>query len=111
MKKDRRVRNTDRGTWIVSGSVDPADVVDHFHEVTISRDQVEACILLSDGVDIWRELFKLVDEYDLLTASETDLDSYWDKAVELQKNDPQRSAYPRLSDLDDASVARIDFRS
>lgn len=110
MKKDRRVRNTGRGTWIVSGSVDPAEVVDHFHEVTFPRDQVEACILISDGVDIWRELFKIVAEYDLLTASETDLDSYWKKAVELQEGDPQRSTYPRLSDLDDASVARVDFR-
>lgn len=108
--QDRRARNTDHGTGIVSGSVDPAEVAGHFHEVTLPREQVKACILLSDGADNWRSLFNLVDEPGLLAASGKDLLEYWEEAVKLQTADAERSSYPRLSDLDDSSLARVDFR-
>ena len=108
--QDRRARNTEQGEWIVSGSVDPAEVAGHFHEVTLPREQVKACILLSDGADNWRSLFNLVDEPGLLAASGKDLLEYWEEAVKLQTADAERSSYPRLSDLDDSSLARVDFR-
>ena len=108
--QDRRARNTEQGEWIVSGSVDPTEVAGHFHEVTLPREQVKACILLSDGADNWRSLFNLVDEPGLLEASENDLLEYWEEAVKLQTADAERSSYPRLSDLDDSSLARVDFR-
>lgn len=110
LKEDRRARNTDHGTWIVSGSVDPVDVRDFFHVVTLPRNEVKACILLSDGADNWRSLFRLVDEPGLLEASGKDLLEYWEEAVKLQTADAERSQYPRLSDLDDSSLARVDFR-
>ena len=108
--QDRRARNTGHGTWIVSGSVDSVEVTDYFHGVTLPRDEVKACVLLSDGADNWRSLFGLVDEPGLLAASGTDLLEYWEEAVKLQTADAERSQYPRLSDLDDASLARVDFR-
>lgn len=110
LMQDRRARNTDHGTWIVSGSVDPSEVSEHFHEVTLPRDEVKACVLLSDGADNWRSLFNLVDEPGLLAASEKDLAALWNEAVKIQVADAEKSAYPRLSDLDDASLARVDFR-
>lgn len=110
LMQDRRARNTDHGTWIVSGSVDPSEVSEHFHEVTLPRDEVRACVLLSDGADNWRSLFGLVDEPGLLAASSKDLAALWDEAVKIQVADAEKSAYPRLSDLDDASLARVDFR-
>lgn len=108
--QDRRARNTGQGEWIVSGSVDPTEVAGHFHQVTLPREQVKACVLLSDGADNWRSLFNLVDEPGLLEASENDLLEYWEEAVKLQTADAERSQYPRLSDLDDSSLARVDFR-
>lgn len=108
--QDRRARNTGQGTWIVSGTVDPAEVAGHFHQVTLPSEQVKACILLSDGADNWRSLFNLVDEPGLLAASGKDLLEYWEEAVKIQVADAEKSAYPRLSDLDDASIARVDFR-
>lgn len=110
LMQDRRARNTDHGTWIVSGSVDLVEVPDYFHEVTLPRDEVKACVLLSDGADNWRSLFNLVDEPGLLAASEKDLAALWNEAVKIQVADAEKSAYPRLSDLDDASLARVDFR-
>ena len=108
--QDRRARNTGQGPWIVSGSVDPTEVAGHFYQVTLPRDEVKACVLLSDGADNWRSLFNLVDEPGLLAASGTDLLEYWEEAVKLQTADAERSQYPRLSDLDDSSLARVDFR-
>ena len=108
--RDRRARNTDHGTGIVSGSIDLVEVTDYFHVVTLPRDEVRACVLLSDGADNWRTLFGLVDEPGLLAASSKDLASYWNEAVKIQVADAEKSAYPRLSDLDDASLARVDFR-
>ena len=110
LMQDRRARNTNHGTWIVSGSVDLVEVPDYFHEVTLPRDEVKACVLLSDGADNWRSLFNLVDEPGLLAASEKDLAALWNEAVKIQVADAEKSAYPRLSDLDDASLARVDFR-
>lgn len=110
LMRDRRARNTDHGTGIVSGSVDLVGVTDYFHEVTLPRDEVRACILLSDGADNWRSLFGLVDEPGLLAASERDLAALWNEAVKMQVADAEKSAYPRLSDLDDSSLARVDFR-
>ena len=110
LKEDRRARNSDHGTWIVSGSVDPTEVSEHFHEVTLPRDEVRACVLLSDGADNWRSLFNLVDEPGLLAATDKDLVALWNEAVKIQVADAEKSAYPRLSDLDDASLARVDFR-
>lgn len=110
LMQGRRARNTDHGTWIVSGSVDPSEVSEHFHEVTLPRDEVRACVLLSDGADNWRTLFNLVDEPGLLAASSKDLAALWNEAVKIQVADAEKSAYPRLSDLDDASLARVDFR-
>lgn len=94
----------------MSGSVDLVEVTDYFHEVTLPRDEVRACVLLSDGADTWRTLFGLVDEPGLLAASERDLAALWNEAVKMQVADAEKSAYPRLSDLDDASLARVDFR-
>ena len=108
--RDRRARNTDHGTGIVSGSVDLVEVTDYFHEITLARDEVRACVLLSDGADNWRTLFGLVDEPRLLAASDKDLAALWNEAVKIQVADAEKSAYPRLSDLDDASLARVDFR-
>lgn len=110
IRQDRRARNTDHGTWIVSGSVDPTEVSDRFRVMTLPRTKVKACVLLSDGADNWRSLFGLVDEPGLLAASSKDLASLWDEAVKIQVADAEKSAYPRLSDLDDASLARVDFR-
>ena len=42
----RRARNTGQGTWIVSGSVDPSEVSEHFHGVTLPRDEVRALSLI-----------------------------------------------------------------
>lgn len=108
--QDRRARNTGQGEWIVSGSVDLVEVTDYFHVVTLPRDEVRACVLLSDGADNWRTLFGLVDEPGLLAASLKDLAALWNEAVKIQTADAERSSYPRLSDLDDSSLARVDFR-
>lgn len=107
LEQGRKARNTDRGTWIVSDSVDANKVMDHFHIVSVPRTCIKACLVLSDGANAWRDPFQLVDAGDLVASSALDLDSYWEQANQMQREDADRSRFPRLSNLDDATVARV----
>ena len=103
----RRDRNTDQGKWIVSDSVDANKVMDHFHIVSVPRTRIKAFLVLSDGANAWRDPFQLVDAGDLVASSALDLDSYWEQANQMQREDADRSRFPRLSNLDDATIARV----
>ena len=107
--QSRRSRNTENGTWIVSSKTEGSKVVDRMHFAEFCRPDVKGAAAITDGALAWRDTFALIDDNGLFSADERALDALWKEANAIQRADPDRSIYPRLSDLDDASLARVDF--
>lgn len=109
LKEARRLRNSDQGTWIAGTSTSGLPVVEHMHVVDVPRGEVEGCAVVSDGLYDWGGKFGLIGPERLFAFNEEALGRVWSEACDLQRADTSRSQYPRLSNLDDASLARVNF--
>ena len=79
------------------------------HVVDLPRDEVEGCAVVSDGLHDWVGKFGLIGPERLFALDDEALGRVWSEACDLQRADASRSQYPRLSNLDDASLARVNF--
>lgn len=109
LKEARQLRNSDQGTWIASTSTPGRAVAKHMYVVDLPRDEVEGCAVVSDGLHDWVGKFGLIGPEYIFTLDREGLSRMWLEAYDLQRADASRSQYPRLSNLDDASLARVNF--
>ena len=108
LKDSRKTRNLDGGLFIPATHGDVHAIVERFWCRSFSRENVQAITLTTDGAEAFKDTFSVLD-LDWCDVTEEDLDQAWDDAMKLQLKDVNKSEFPRLSDRDDATVARVMF--
>ena len=108
LKDSRKTRNLDGGVFIPAIHGDVHTIVERFWCRSFSRENVQAITLITDGAEALKDTFSVLDP-DWSVVTKEDLDQAWDDAMRLQITDVNKSEYPRLSDRDDATVARVIF--
>lgn len=106
IRAERASRNVDGGTWVVADHTDPSTIIEHTHTSTLPASEVRSVAVASDGASAWVDTFSLIDDDQLIRTASNPV--FFDRLVDVtegrERSDPDRTAYPRLSPNDDATV-------
>lgn len=108
--RNRQARNNINAAWIADSTTPATLIAQHLHVETFDRGNVSSIVMLTDGVEVFHDPFGIVTLEELLNINNPyQLDRYYQQAAKIEKEDENRSKYPRFSYMDDATYAKINF--
>lgn len=104
----RQRKNTVNGYWILSPGDNPFD---HMQVIRLEKSEIagEKILIATDGFMRLSEVFGSCDNGHLLSMTNNQLDTAFQKLRQLEKGDQSAIHYPRLKCSDDATCLRVDI--
>lgn len=109
LRQARADRNTPPGVWVPSDTVSPQELLPHLHHVVFPVEEISAIVAVTDGTETMLQVTGTRPSA-LPYMEPGELNNLYEQADLLQLQDGDKTRFLRLSDRDDASVARVRFQ-